>query len=153
MGAYGEHPRFTNHLTSSIKEGDYLTRREAPPNSHKVTLGFSTGMSIFRSAITKPAQSMVIELLKRPEWGAKIEDIATYLAFTHFLGQAAQQRFTSLERNEQWEALKGPSGMIVLRMSDAHFVELRPGMPSASGCRNNRRRSDRSKERSPLGAR
>ena len=54
---------------------------------------------------------MVIELLKRPEWGAKIEDIATYLAFTHFLGQAAQQRFTSLERNEQWEALKGPSGI------------------------------------------
>jgi myosin heavy subunit len=53
----------------------------------------------------------VIELLKRPEWGAKIEDVATYLAFTHFLGQASQQRFISLERNEQWEALKGPSGI------------------------------------------
>jgi DNA repair exonuclease SbcCD ATPase subunit len=103
--------RFTNHLTSSIKEGDYLTRRDAPADSHQVILGFSTGTSIFRSATNKPSQSTVIELLKRPEWGAKIEDIATYLAFTHFLGQTAQQRFTSLKRNEQWEALKGPSGI------------------------------------------
>ena len=110
-GLTGDIRRFTDHLTASITEGDYLTRREAPLNSHKVALEFSTGLSVFRSATTGPAQSDVIALLKKTEWGAKIEDIATYLAFTHFLGQAAQQRFTSWDRKEQWESLKGPSGI------------------------------------------
>lgn len=30
---------------------------------------------------------------------------------THFLGQAAQQRFTSRDPHDQWQALKGPSGI------------------------------------------
>lgn len=110
-GLTGGIRRFTDHLTSSIKEADYLTRRGAPPNSHKVFLRFSTGTSIFRSATANPAKSIVIDLLKKAEWGVKIEDISTYLAFTHFLGQAAQQRFTSRKANEQWESLKGPSGI------------------------------------------
>ena len=51
-----------------------------------------------------------IALLKQREW-TDIKDLAAYLAFTHFLGQASQQRFTSRAQSEQWEALKGPSGI------------------------------------------
>jgi len=42
---------------------------------------------------------------------ADIEDIGAYLAFTHFLGQASQQRFTSRDQADQWQSLKGPSGI------------------------------------------
>lgn len=34
----GEIRRFQSYLTSSITEADYLTRRDAPPNSHVVTV-------------------------------------------------------------------------------------------------------------------
>ena len=37
--------------------------------------------------------------------------IGTYLALAQFLGQASQQRFTSRKSPEQWDALKGPSGI------------------------------------------
>ena len=53
----------------------------------------------------------MVDLLKAPEWNASIEDIGVYLAFTHFLGQAEPQRFTSRDPGEQWKALKGPSGI------------------------------------------
>ena len=41
----------------------------------------------------------------------EINNLGTYLALTHFLGQAAQQRFTSRDPQDQWQALKGPSGI------------------------------------------
>lgn len=102
--------RFADHLTSSITEKDYLTRREAPQNSHKASMTFNRGKPLTRTATLRPDPKEVIELLKADKWGP-IDDLGTYLAFTHFLGQAAQQRFTSRKRNEQWQSLKGPSGI------------------------------------------
>jgi len=110
-GLTGQIRRFASYLSSSISEADYLTRRDAPENSHKVSLAFTDGKPLVRTAKRGPKSAAVIDLLKKPDWGAKIEDISTYLAFTHFLGQAAQQRFTSRDRSEQWESLKGPSGI------------------------------------------
>src|SRR5690606_12796472 len=34
-----------------------------------------------------------------------------YLSITHFLGQAATQRFSLRKPDKQWEALKGPAGV------------------------------------------
>ena len=110
-GITGQIRRFQSYLSASISEADYLTRRDAPPSSHEVRLQFNLGEPLIRSADHVPDSAAVIELLKRPDWGAPIQDIGTYLAFTHFLGQAAQQRFTSRDRAEQWESLKGPSGI------------------------------------------
>jgi len=110
-GLTGKVRRFDRYLLKKkIVESDYLTRRGAAPNSHRVTLGFTEGDDITRSTVKAPAQSDVIRRLAQPNWGP-ISDIGTYLAFTHFLGQAAQQRFTSREPEEQWESLKGPSGI------------------------------------------
>ena len=111
----GQIRRFTEYLTGSIKEGDYLTRRDAEPNSHCVSLAFNGERWLTRSATLKPDPAAVIERLKAGTWG-QIDDLGTYLAFTHFLGQAAQQRFTSRNRSEQWESLKrAQAGLIVLR--------------------------------------
>jgi DNA repair exonuclease SbcCD ATPase subunit len=78
-GLTGGIRRFADHLSSSIKEADYLTRRDAPPNSHKVSLGFSSGATITRSAASRPGQSSVINLLKKPDWGARIRPSARCL--------------------------------------------------------------------------
>jgi hypothetical protein len=110
-GLTGEVRRFKSYLPKD-DDGKHLTRRGAAARSHAVTLGFNTeGGEITRGAKTLLPPSSIIALLKKPEWTADIQDISTYLAFTHFLGQAAQQRFTSRARNEQWESLKGPSGI------------------------------------------
>ncbi|RWG14588.1 MAG: hypothetical protein EOQ55_23655 [Mesorhizobium sp.] len=106
----GEIRRFSEHLTRAIKEKDYLTRRDAEENSHRVSLRFSRGENFTRSASLIPSAEAILGLLKTDKWGP-IADLGTYLAFTHFLGQAAQQRFTSRDRGEQWESLKGPSGI------------------------------------------
>ncbi|WP_292634833.1 AAA family ATPase [Novosphingobium sp.] len=112
-GLTGEIRRFDSFLSSSkkkIAEGDYLTRRGAAADAHRVELGFSDGGRVARSVSETPDLAEVVALLTRGDWGP-IRDVATYLAFTHFLGQAAQQRFTSRQAKEQWEALKGPSGI------------------------------------------
>jgi len=101
--------RFSKHI-SRLKEGDYLTRRDARKDSHRVALQFTAGDPIVRTATMKPSEASLIDLLKTSGWG-DIRDLGIYLAFTHFLGQAAQQRFTSRQQTEQWEALKGPSGI------------------------------------------
>ena len=75
-------------------DADYLTRRGAR-SPHGVVLGFAGGTELTRKGAVAPAPAAVIDLLKRPKWGAQIQDIGTYLAFTHFLGQAEPQRFTS----------------------------------------------------------
>lgn len=112
-GLTGSIRRFTPYLKKGRKtlaERDYLTRRGAAPGSHEVMLTFSDGDPIERSASKATPMADIIAMLARPERAA-IDDLSTYLALTHFLGQAAQQRFTSRDPQDQWQALKGPSGI------------------------------------------
>jgi DNA repair exonuclease SbcCD ATPase subunit len=106
----GQVRRFSGYVKAA-DQGKYLTRRGANAGDHSARLGFTGGASVERTGKQDASAAAVIALLKRSTWTAQIEDIGTYLAFTHFLGQAAQQRFTSRDRNEQWESLKGPSGI------------------------------------------
>lgn len=111
-GLTGQIRRIDGHLAGRkvIPEGEYLNRRGAEPGAYQVTLGFSEGDPLVRAATAAPLSAAVTKLLARGDWGP-IRDVGTYLAFTHFLGQAAQQRFTNRKGDEQWEALKGPSGL------------------------------------------
>ncbi|QRG08697.1 AAA family ATPase [Xanthobacter dioxanivorans] len=109
-GLTGEVRRFKSYM-GAANQGKYLTRRGAATGTHEVHLGFSDDTAISRAPGVDLTSAAVIELLKREVWTAQIQDIGTYLAFTHFLGQAAQQRFTSRDSAEQWESLKGPSGI------------------------------------------
>lgn len=93
-----------------IIEEDYLTRRGANPGSHRVSLTFSGHDPIERGAGAGTPMTDIIAQLARPDRRA-ITDLGTYLALTHFLGQASQQRFTSRDPRDQWHALKGPSGI------------------------------------------
>lgn len=105
--------RFEPYLQKGRKtlvEKDYLTRRGADPGSHSVSLTFSGGASIERSATGGTTMEDIVSQLARPGRRA-INDLGTYLALTHFLGQAAQQRFTSRDSQDQWRSLKGPSGV------------------------------------------
>ncbi|MDO8405171.1 MAG: AAA family ATPase [Pseudomonas sp.] len=108
-GLTGKIRRFERY-NKNIEEDQYLPRRGALAGSHQVELGFSDGTTFARGSATSPESAAIIECLKNSEWGP-VNDLGTYLAFTHFLGQAAQQRFTSREGHEQWSALKGPSGI------------------------------------------
>lgn len=92
------------------KEPDPLTRIGAPANSHRVSLQFSDGDPIDRGAGFVPDEGVIAQLLKRPEW-AEIANLHGYLSITHFLGQAATQRFSLRKPEKQWEALKGPAGV------------------------------------------
>lgn len=109
-GLSGRIRRFADHVGRHT-EADYLTRRDAErPNSHSVTLAFDDGSAFTRTGASAPDEAELLTTLKAQGWGA-IKDLGAYLALTHFLGQAAQQRFTSRSKNDQWEALKGPSGI------------------------------------------
>ncbi len=109
-GLTGRIRRFADHIGRRT-EADYLTRRDAErPNSHTVTLAFDTGAAFTRTSGSAPGEAELLATLKADGWGS-IRDLGAYLALTHFLGQAAQQRFTSRTKNDQWEALKGPSGI------------------------------------------
>lgn len=102
--------RFADYV-GRHSEAEYLTRRDAEvPGSHTVSLGFDTGAVFTRSPGSIPDEVDLLATLKAEDW-VGIKDFGTYLALTHFLGQAAQQRFTSRNKNDQWEALKGPSGI------------------------------------------
>lgn len=105
----GSISRFRAYV-GSLKESDYLTRRDAQPGAHRVALTFSEGEPLVRALHERPSSESLLALLKDPKW-TEITDIAAYLGFTHFLGQASQQRFTSRAQSEQWQALKGPSGI------------------------------------------
>jgi DNA repair exonuclease SbcCD ATPase subunit len=102
--------RFEEYLKKKLPEEAYLTRRGAPEDSHNVSLNFGNHV-VFRDANIEPETDSVIELLRSRVWGSPIQDLSLYLAFTHFLGQASNQRFTSRGREEQWSAVKGPSGI------------------------------------------
>jgi len=101
--------RFEQYV-GRLEEAAYLTRRDAPAAAHQAYLQFTTGETLTRNARGGASEEAVASLLKQPEW-TDIKNPAAYLAFTHFLGQASQLRFTSREQSEQWEALKGPSGI------------------------------------------
>lgn len=105
----GKVRRFHEYV-GRLTESEYLTRRDAKPGSHRVSLTFSEDKPLTRTLRAKPAASALLRLLKDPSW-TEIKDIAAYLGFTHFLGQASQQRFTSRDQADQWQALKGPSGI------------------------------------------
>lgn len=109
-GLTGEVRRFKSYM-GAVDQGKYVTRRGATAGSHEVHLRFSDDTTVSRGPAADPTSAAVIKLLKREAWTAQIQDVGTYLAFTHFLGQAAQQRFTSRDSTEQWESLKGPSGI------------------------------------------
>lgn len=101
---------YINEGRKKLFEKDYLTRRGAEPGSHSVRLTFSDGNAVERSATSGTAMADIVAQLAQPD-RRTINDLGTYLAFTHFLGQAAQQRFTSRDPQDQWQALKGPSGI------------------------------------------
>lgn len=101
---------YINKGRKKLVEKDYLTRRGAEPGSHSVTLTFSDSDPVERSATGATAMADIVAQLARPD-RRTINDLGTYLALTHFLGQAAQQRFTSRDPQDQWQALKGPSGI------------------------------------------
>ncbi|MFK4771438.1 AAA family ATPase [Rhizobium sp. ZW T2_16] len=110
----GKIRRFTPYVSKSgkviIPDADYLTRNGAKADSHAVTLQFSEGEAVQRSAIEIPSESDVSALLSSQGRG-QVTDLGTHLAMTHFLGQAERQRFTSRDADDQWAALKGPSGV------------------------------------------
>lgn len=137
-GLTGQVRRLLRYLPARADEATYLRRRGAA-GPHGVTLQFSDGKRVHRQGGAKPVAGEVIELLKKPEWDAGIEDIGTYLAFTHFLGQAEPQRFTSRDSGEQWKALKGPSG--IDRLED-----IRRGLRGRSTSMAFTRRIDRDAE-------
>lgn len=101
---------YINKGRKKLVEKDYLTRRGAEPGAHSVALTFSDGDAVERSATGGTAMANIVAQLARPD-RRTINDLGTYLALTHFLGQAAQQRFTSRDPQDQWQALKGPSGI------------------------------------------
>jgi DNA repair exonuclease SbcCD ATPase subunit len=105
--------RFEPYLQKGRKklaESDYLTRRGANAGAHRVSLTFSGAQPIERSAAGGATIANVIAQLLRPN-RKSIEDLATYLALTHFSGQSATERFTNRDAKDQWEALKRPSGI------------------------------------------
>lgn len=101
---------YINKGRKKLAEADYLTRRGAEPGSHGVALTFSDGNAVERSTAGWTSMADIVAQLARPD-RRTINDLGTYLALTHFLGQAAQQRFTSRDPQDQWQALKGPSGI------------------------------------------
>lgn len=101
---------YINKGRKKLVEKDYLTRRGAEPGSHSVALTFSDGDAVERSTAGGTSMADIVAQLARPD-RRTINDLGTYLALTHFLGQAAQQRFTSRDPQDQWQALKGPSGI------------------------------------------
>lgn len=97
-------------FSSKYQELDYLTRRGAQEQAHQVSLTFGDAPPIVRGVGQTPSAAALLEQLKSSRWD-NIDDLGAFLGFTHFLGQASQQRFTSREKTDQWQALKGPSGI------------------------------------------
>jgi DNA repair exonuclease SbcCD ATPase subunit len=110
-GLTGNARRFQRFAEKNkVREAEYLTRAGASPDSHRVTLGFNSQIKVKRGiGFTTPQSEIIGYLANQNKKG--IQDLETYLALTHFLGQASDQRFTSREEKDQWKALRGPSGI------------------------------------------
>lgn len=87
-----------------------LTRREAPKNSHQVTLEWGN-QSVVRDHSQPPDESLLRQILVDPHWGFQVRDLAVYLRLTHFLPQSSGQRFLRKDDKERWSLLKGPAGV------------------------------------------
>lgn len=107
----GKVRRFSQYVEKrQLPEQEYLTRMGAVPDSHQVHLRFSDGTQVERSrARATPMREIIAKLAQTDK--STIHDLDIYLAFTHFLGQSSEQRFTSREAQEQWRALRGPRGI------------------------------------------
>jgi len=113
-GLTGVVKRLAQHLRRNDTEAVYLTRDGAKPFSHAVTLAFGDGLVERTGNPSGPVGTPpgeVSALLVSPNWREDVNDLSVYLALTHFLGQGADQRFMSRESTEQWETLRGPSGV------------------------------------------
>ena len=114
--------RFKRHLAKADTEAAYLTRDGQEAFSHGVRLTFTEGNPIERRGDPAGAKGnsdeVTRDLLVSPQWGRKVENLSTYLALTHFLGQGSQQRLMSLDHDEQWEVLREPAG--VQRLENIH---------------------------------
>jgi DNA repair exonuclease SbcCD ATPase subunit len=107
----GKVRRFSHYIEKKkLAEHEYLTRTGALPDSHLVQLLFSDGTQVERSRASTTPMDEIIQQLAQTD-NSTIQELDTYLAFTHFLGQSSEQRFTSREAQEQWRALRGPSGI------------------------------------------
>ena len=80
-------------LDGRRKERNPLTRLGRPEGAHRVSLQFSEGQPIDRGQGLEPTKADIVALLRRPDW-PEIGDLGRYLSITHFLGQAASQRFS-----------------------------------------------------------
>ncbi|MYM83356.1 AAA family ATPase [Duganella sp. FT50W] len=110
-GLTGNARRFQQYAEKKkVSEDEYLTRAGAPSGAHKVKLTFTDQIDIERGLGLATSQEEIISYLAR-HGKKKIQDLATYLALTHFLGQASAQRFTSRDEKDQWRTLRGPSGI------------------------------------------
>ena len=110
-GLTGKVRRFQQYAEKKkVLEEKYLTRAGAVPGSHQVKLAFTDQIEFERGLGFATPQSQIIAQLARQD-KKKIQDLETYLALTHFLGQASDQRFTSRDEKDQWKALRGPSGI------------------------------------------
>jgi DNA repair exonuclease SbcCD ATPase subunit len=107
----GEVRRFARHRSRRVTEADYLTREGAPLGSHRVSLFFGDGKEIRRGDGDDTPPASILATLVEPGWTGEVEDLSVYLGLTHFLGQSSEQRFTSRQGSEQWEALKRPAGV------------------------------------------
>ena len=114
-GLTSEVKHFERYLSRGNTEADYLTREGAEQFSHAVSLSFSDGHQVERegnpNGPSGTSDPDLKSLLVSPGWGQQVDNLSTYLALTHFLGQGSQQRFMSREAPEQWNALRVPSGV------------------------------------------
>lgn len=108
-GLTGEIRRFSDYLTKRPRI-EHLTRFGAPEASHRVSLYFSDGNPIDRTAAFQTSAENIASLLKNTSW-PEISDLYSYLSITHFLGQSSGQRFSLKKPGEQWQALRGPAGV------------------------------------------
>ena len=114
-GLTSEVKHFERYLSRGNTEADYLTREGAERFSHAVNLSFSNGCQIEREGHPDgphgTSDSDLKNLLVSSGWGQQVDNLSTYLALTHFLGQGSQQRFMSRDASDQWNSLRVPSGV------------------------------------------
>ena len=110
-GLTGKARRFQLYAEKKkVSEDEYLTRAGAVAGAHRVKLTFTNQIEFERGTNFATPQTKIIAHLAKQD-KTKIQDLATYLALTHFLGQASDQRFTSRDEKDQWKTLRGPSGI------------------------------------------
>ncbi len=109
----GSVQRLKGRLRANMQLDRRLTR-EAPgvaPGTHEVELTFSEGTVLRRNAVESPTSANLAGFLRRPEWKQPIRDVGTYLRLTHFLPQSSRERYLEHDEDEQWQLLKGPTGV------------------------------------------